>query len=154
MSYAIDIQIACDNPLPISKKELTEWVTTTLSTQKPSAELTLRIVSSQEIQELNATYRQKDKPTNVLAFPADLPEHIDINIPLLGDVILCPDVIQTESETLHTPLKAHWAHIVIHGVLHLLGYDHITLEDAKIMQPLETKLLAMHGFDNPYHFEE
>ena len=95
-------------------------------------------------------YRKQNKATNVLAFPATYPENVELEYPLLGDVIICPAVLKQESKTLKQPLIAHWAHIVIHGILHLLGYDHIDEEDATVMQAIEIQLLADLGFDNPY----
>ena len=154
MNYQIDIQHACEDNVPVSDETLTNWVKHTLSTQLDSAELTLRLVSRDEITELNHTYRKQDKATNVLAFPSNIPDNIVLDYPLLGDVIICPDVLLDESVALNKPLIAHWALIVIHGVLHLLGFDHIEDEDALIMQALEVKLLAQLGFDNPYPIED
>lgn len=154
MNYQIDIQLACEDNVPVSDETLTNWVNHTLSTQLNSAELTLRFVSRDEITELNHTYRKQDKATNVLAFPSNIPDNIILDYPLLGDVIICPDVLLDESVALNKPLIAHWALIVIHGVLHLLGFDHIEDEDALIMQALEVKLLAQLGFDNPYPIED
>ena len=112
------------------------------------AELTIRLVNEAEITELNHTYRNNNKATNVLSFPADLPEHIDI--PLLGDMIICPSVVKREATEQHKALSSHWAHMVIHGTLHLLGYDHINEREAEEMENLEIQLLAGLGIDNPY----
>lgn len=150
MNYHIDIQHASHDLSPVDDKELTRWAELTLAECCDSAELTIRLVNSEEIASLNKIYRQQDKATNVLAFPTTVPAGIELEYPLLGDVILCPSVLAVESEQLNTPLIAHWSHIVIHGVLHLLGYDHIKEEDAPIMQSLEIKLLAQLGFSNPY----
>ena len=103
---------------------------------------------------LNSTYRKQNKVTNVLAFPSNLPKDIQLDVPLLGDVIICPSVLQAESESLNKPLQAHWAHIVIHGVLHLLGFDHVRDEDAPIMQAQEINILEELGFCNPYKEEQ
>ncbi len=147
----LDIQQAATTEPPVSDDTLTSWVTSTLTAcYRENVELTLRIVNVDEITNLNLTYRKKNKPTNVLAFPSKLPDDVLLECPLLGDVIICPDVMAEESQSLHTPLEAHWAHIVIHGVLHLLGYDHIDDADARIMEALEIKLLDKLGFDNPY----
>ena len=153
MSYHIDIQHASADTIPVTDEVLAHWATLPLSKQNDSAELTLRLVDSEEITALNHLYRKKNKATNVLAFPADHPENVELEYPLLGDVIICPAVLKQESETLNKPLTAHWAHIVIHGVLHLLGYDHIKEDDAMIMQTIETQLLASLGIDDPYHTE-
>lgn len=150
MNYCVDIQHACTEPLPVSNETLQHWVTLTLESYKERAELTLRFVDDAEMIELNHTYRQQNKVTNVLAFPASYPDDIQLEYPLLGDVIICPSVLLAESHELKTPLEAHWAHIVIHGVLHLLGYDHIIESDAAIMRPIEISLLNKLGFDNPY----
>jgi probable rRNA maturation factor len=153
MSYHIDLQHACDDPIPVNDQSLQTWAELALLEHMDSAELTLRLVDSTEITELNHSYRQQNKPTNVLAFPSELPDNIELDYPLLGDVIICPQVLQQESQELGKSLEEHWAHIVIHGVLHLLGYDHIKDSDAEIMQALEVKLLSKLGFANPYHTE-
>ena len=154
MMIHLDIQKACEAAVPVSDEVLQQWVERVLAPHREHAELTLRLVDSDEIQMLNKTYRKQDKATNVLAFPSDIPEEILLECPLLGDVIICPTVLEEESIRLETPLIAHWAHIVIHGVLHLLGYDHIQDHDADIMQALETKTLETLGFDNPYHEDD
>lgn len=150
MNYYIDIQHASDGSLPVSDETLTHWVISTLKSHKDRAELTLRFVNATEITELNHTYRKQNKATNVLAFPASHPPELELDYPLLGDVIICPTVLEDESQSLKTNLNAHWAHIVIHGVLHLLGYDHIIETDAEKMRSLEITLLDELGFDNPY----
>lgn len=154
MNYQIDIQHACDETIPVTDAVLTFWATQALTTQRNCAELTLRIVDTDEITQLNAYYRKQNKATNVLAFPANLPVGVTLEYPLLGDVIICPAVLQQESIQLNKPLIAHWALIVTHGVLHLLGFDHIDDDDATIMQSLEIQLLAQLGFDNPYPIED
>lgn len=153
VSYHIDIQHACDETFPVTDETLSHWVTSSLLLHCDSAELTLRFVDTEEITNLNRLYRKKNKATNVLAFPAGHPTHIELEYPLLGDLIICPTVLKQESQDLEKPLKAHWAHIVIHGVLHLLGYDHIKDDDAIKMQAVEIQLLAEFGFDNPYEIE-
>jgi probable rRNA maturation factor len=154
MNYLIDVQWACGDPLTIDENTLIKWAKLPLVAHIDSAELTLRLVDTAEIQQLNRQYREKDKPTNVLAFPSAIPDNIKLEYPLLGDVIICPAVLKNESVELNKPLEAHWAHIIIHGVLHLLGYDHIENNDAEVMQSLEIKLLAQLGFANPYEIED
>jgi probable rRNA maturation factor len=154
MNYYIDIQNVTDTSLPVSDEVLTEWASLTIRSFMPSAELTLRFVDSQTITELNTTYRKQNKATNVLAFPSFLPKDIILDEPLLGDIIICPEVLDDESKLLNKPLISHWAHIVIHGILHLLGYDHIKPEDEKIMQLHEITLLAKLGYANPYNTED
>ncbi|WP_426369186.1 rRNA maturation RNase YbeY [Pseudocolwellia sp. HL-MZ7] len=140
--------------LPVKKKNLpsTEqlqlWAETALSTLENDPELTIRLVESQESQELNHQYRQKEKPTNVLSFPFEVPEGIDLN--LLGDLVICSDVVNQEAKEQNKQNLDHWAHLVIHGCLHLLGYDHIEEDEAVEMESLEIKLLSTLGIDNPY----
>ena len=108
----------------------------------------MQLLSKDEMQSLNRDYSGKDKPTNVLSFPMQLPEQVEIN--LLGDLALCAEVINTEAEQQNKSHDAHWAHMVIHGMLHLQGYDHINKEEAVVMEALEVKILDKLGFDNPY----
>ena len=125
-----------------------QWVTAALEGRRDQAELTVRLVDVEESQQLNRQYRGKDKPTNVLSFPADLPE--ELNLPLLGDLVICAPVVASEAQEQHKAPSAHWAHMVVHGTLHLLGYDHIEDADAEIMETLETRILAGLGIDDPY----
>ena len=139
--------------LVFNEEEITRIASLTLETYQKNAELTVRFVDPKEIQYLNHTYRQMDKPTNVLAFPSNLPKEIQLECPLLGDVIICPQILLKESNELNKTLDAHWSLILIHGILHLLGYDHIKDDDAAIMQAIEIKLLAELGYSNPYDAE-
>ncbi|CDZ79190.1 Endoribonuclease YbeY [Legionella massiliensis] len=154
MTYHIDLQHATDEVIPISDELLIQWAELPLIEHMESAELTLRIVNTEEITELNHSYREQNKATNVLAFPIIVPDNIELEFPLLGDVIICPAVLAKESIEQDRPLEEHWAHIVIHGVLHLLGYDHIKDNEAEEMQAQEIKLLAKLGFSNPYKLED
>lgn len=113
-----------------------------------NAELSLRIVDEDEMTQLNQQFRGKEKSTNVLSFPADIPAELEIN--LLGDIALCAPVIEREAHEQGKTLEAHYAHMSVHGVLHLLGYDHIEDTDADQMEALEVKVLAHLGFQNPY----
>jgi probable rRNA maturation factor len=106
------------------------------------------MVENDESQQLNHQYRGKDKPTNVLSFPADLPPHIEL--PLLGDLIIATGVVTAEAAEQKKPLIAHWAHMVVHGCLHLLGYDHIDDDEAEEMEALETTIMAKLGYPDPY----
>lgn len=146
----IEIQNAFKGPLPLTEEAIRVYALSPLALLKKPGEITLRITEEPEIQLLNATYRQLDKPTNVLAFPSDYPDFVELSTPYLGDIFICPTVLETESEKYHKRLDHHWAHIIIHGVLHLLGYDHINEDDAKIMQNLEIQLLETFHIDNPY----
>lgn len=115
---------------------------------RPGHELTIRLVDEEESQTLNREYRHKDYPTNVLSFPADLPP--ELNIPLLGDLVICAPVVAREAQEQEKPLQAHWAHMVIHGCLHLIGYDHMEDAQAEEMESLERQLLAQLGIADPY----
>lgn len=150
MTYTVDIQHEEEPPSPLTDIELTQWAITALSLFKPTGELTIRIVNPEEIRQLNYQYRQKDKPTNVLSFPCELPQHIELPTPLFGDIIICNEVIKKEAASQDKSYRAHFAHIVVHGVLHLLGFDHIREEDAQIMEPHEINILNQLGFSNPY----
>ncbi len=154
MNYKITIQTACLDKPPIHGKNIKNWVKLTLEEHIKRGELTIRLVTVDEITHLNKTYRQQNKPTNVLAFPSQLPEGVILNYPLLGDIVICPAILQQEATAQKTPIAAHWAHIVIHGVLHLLGFDHLEIEDTQRMQTAEIKLLATLGFNNPYQHED
>ncbi|KGP64431.1 rRNA maturation factor [Legionella norrlandica] len=154
MTYYVDIQNATEKPLSLSDNEITQLASLALRDHITDAELTIRIVDSEEMIYLNNTYRKQNKPTNVLAFPCSLPSNIELECPLLGDVVICPEVLLDESKQLNKSLQEHWSLILIHGVLHLLGYDHIKDEEASIMQALEAKLLAELGYANPYEVEE
>lgn len=111
-------------------------------------EVTIRIVSPEESQELNATYRGKDKPTNVLSFPFEQPP--GLNLPILGDLAVCHEVVIQEAEDQQKSVENHWAHMIIHGTLHLLGYDHINDLEAEEMESLEVEILNSLGIDDPY----
>lgn len=117
----------------------------------PGHELTIRLVDEAESRSLNRDYRHKDYPTNVLSFPADLPP--ELNIPLLGDLVICAPVVEREALEQGKASRAHWAHMVIHGCLHLTGYDHIEDAEAEEMEALERRLLAQLGIADPYQVE-
>lgn len=154
MTYYIDIQNATNEPSPLSEEQLNSLASLALRAQQTDAELTIRLVTPKEMTDLNHTYRKQNKTTNVLAFPCSLPEGIKLDCPLLGDVIICPEVLLEEAKQYNKSLEEHWALIVIHGVLHLLGYDHIEDKDALIMQAIEVKLLTELGYANPYDLED
>ncbi len=146
----IEIQYALDqyrDYLP-DTHQISFWANTVLNSQNVNGEVTVRIVTREEITLLNENYRHKPGPTNVLSFPADLPDIIDL--PLLGDIVLCAEVIDFEAKNQHKAAPAHWAHMVVHGILHLLGFDHTTDTEAKQMETLETKILSGLGYANPY----
>ncbi|MDP4537080.1 rRNA maturation RNase YbeY [Alkalimonas collagenimarina] len=148
MIVDLDLQIATESiPLP-SQSDFEQWAALALSGYRSEAELTIRLVDAAESQQLNHQYRGKDKATNVLSFPFQNPP--GLTLPLIGDLVICAAVVEQEAvEQSKTP-QAHWAHMVIHGCLHLLGFDHIKDDDAEEMEQLEITLLAKLGFNNPY----
>lgn len=109
--------------------------------------LCLRLVDAEESRALNHRFRGKDRPTNVLSFPANSPL---VEEPELGDILLCAPVIAAEAAEQGKPVRAHWAHMVVHGVLHLRGYDHIDDDEARVMEAAERRILAGLGFADPY----
>ena len=155
LELQLDIQIAVEkeNDLP-TEEQLSQWASAALitRTEYEEPELTIRIVDEAESQELNFEYRGKDKPTNVLSFPFEAPAHVPI--PLLGDLIICKQVVEREAIEQGKALTSHWAHMVIHGCLHLLGYDHIEDEEAEEMEAIEKIVMAKLGLDDPYKNDE
>lgn len=150
MNVDLDVQYAVsdDDCEPPSPETIRSWVDAVLKDRRDESELTVRIVDCDEIQKLNRTYRHKDKPTNVLSFPFEMPDGIEL--PLLGDVIVCASVVRDEAREQGKALMDHWAHMVVHGTLHLLGYDHIEDDEAEEMEGLETEILSTLGIANPY----
>ncbi|XNH04329.1 rRNA maturation RNase YbeY [Vibrio cyclitrophicus] len=153
MSIELDLQLAVENEqgLP-TEQDIQLWLNKTIPQFQENAELTVRIVDTQESHQLNHEYRGKDKPTNVLSFPFEAPPGIELN--LLGDLIICRQVVEKEAEEQNKPLLAHWAHMVVHGSLHLLGYDHIEDDEAEEMESLETEIMQTMGFEDPYILEK
>lgn len=147
----VDFQHACEHEGVPDEASLQAWAELAWQGEDPS-EVTIRIVDVPESQELNLQYRGKDKPTNVLSFPFEAPA--GITMPLAGDLVICAPVVEQEAREQHKQLDAHWAHMVVHGMLHLQGYDHIEDDDAEVMEGLEVQLLAQLGFINPYEAEE
>lgn len=149
MAYQIDIESNSRCQRIPATELLESWITAALNSQQlEEAEVSLYIVDEDESQELNAEYRGKDKPTNVLSFPADIPE--EVGIPLLGDLVVCAPVVEREAQEQGKTLDAHWAHMLIHGSLHLLGYDHVLDDEAEVMEALETEIITGLGFPAPY----
>lgn len=149
MKQIIDLQNACDAQDLPNIELFQQWVDTALCQTKKTFELTIRLVNIDESQQLNKQYRQKDKPTNVLSFPFEVPEGIELN--LLGDLVICAQIVEQEAKVQNKALFDHWAHMVIHGCLHLLGYDHINDTDANEMEALEVEILAKLLIANPYN---
>jgi len=149
----IDVQYAIEksSSLP-SEAQISTWVNSALSRHETDGGLTVRITDEAEITELNRDYRNQDKPTNVLSFPMDLSVELseEIGISMLGDIIICAPVVEREAAEQNKPLQSHWAHMVIHGTLHLLGYDHIEDEEAEEMESLEIEIMHGLGYKDPY----
>jgi len=131
-----------------SDAELRQWTEAALGERVDKAELVIRIVDEAESQTLNREYRGVDRPTNVLSFPSELPTEVESD--LLGDLVISAPVVQREANEQGKPLQAHWAHMVIHGVLHLIGFEHETDRQAHEMETLERSLLEGLGFPDPY----
>ncbi|HSG04481.1 MAG TPA: rRNA maturation RNase YbeY [Marinobacterium sp.] len=148
MSLTIDVMRDVANDSLPSDQQLQHWAELAAADRQPGAELCIRIVTSEESQQLNRDYRGKDKPTNVLSFPFEAPPGLPINI--LGDLAICADVVAKEALEQNKQLAHHWAHMVIHGTLHLLGFDHINDQDAEIMEAMERELLARLDIPDPY----
>ncbi|MCG7564572.1 rRNA maturation RNase YbeY [Pseudoalteromonas sp. McH1-42] len=148
MSLEVDLQIASDFANLPSAEQFQLWAEKALLAYKEEAEVTIRIADEAESQELNSQYRGKDKPTNVLSFPFEAPPGIEL--PLVGDLIICPQVVFREAEEQEKTFHNHFAHMVVHGCLHLLGFDHINEQDADEMESLEKEFLADLGIADPY----
>ncbi|MDF1582268.1 MAG: rRNA maturation RNase YbeY [Methyloprofundus sp.] len=149
----LDVQRIVDLESLPNDADLQLWVEKALADYSQDAELVIRIVDVQEMTELNSQYRGKQGATNILSFPFELPEGVE-GIDLLGDLVICAAVLEQEAEQQNKSLGAHWAHIIIHGVLHLLGYDHLTDDEAIEMESKEIVLLQQLHIDNPYQEKE
>ncbi|MGD2118586.1 MAG: rRNA maturation RNase YbeY [Chromatiales bacterium] len=164
MAVQLDIQRATTLRKLPNDADFQRWAELVLARQHPDGAVVLRIVDEAEIRQLNRDFRDKDAPTNVLSFPyeaTDLEKPADaddftetqdgaVGGEYLGDLVICAPVVESEALRQGKAAQAHWAHMVIHGLLHLLGYDHIYEADAQEMEGLEIKLLAQLGFANPY----
>ena len=159
----MDNASSCKN-IP-EKQTAQEWVTAALSSEYDQAEISIRVVNEDESAELNQYYRNKSGATNVLSFPADLPElpqelmegleqeplQVEpLQLPLLGDLVVCAPVVEREAKEQNKSLEAHWAHMLVHGSLHLIGYDHINDPEADLMEQRETDILTSLNFPPPY----
>lgn len=139
----LTVQLVCTDELRKQipdRKLLRKWAKAVYG---DAATVTMRFVDAEESQHLNDTYRGKNKPTNVLSFPYE-------DEPLMGDIVFCPSVIYAEAKAQNKTITAHMAHLVVHGMLHLMGYDHLNDRDAKEMESLETEIMADLGFADPY----
>jgi probable rRNA maturation factor len=159
VSVILDLQLASDCADIPKQENIQLWLDCLMSYQQlDKKEITVRIVDEAEIQQLNQQYRGKDKPTNVLSFPFDMPElilpdgaQIDESMShFLGDIVICAQVVTQESKQQNKLLDHHWAHMMIHGALHLLGYDHINEQEAQEMEGIEIAILQKLAIDDPY----
>ena len=150
----VDVQVACNDPDVPDPAQLQTWVADAIAAagyvDHARVEVSVRVVDADEIQALNARYRQQDKPTNVLSFPAEPQPLPDGQPALLGDIVVCAPVVRAEADAQGKVLASHWAHILVHGTLHLLGYDHEDDAEAERMESLESSILAARGIANPY----
>ena len=155
MAMAVDVQFACSDTGIPTEQDIQGWVQFT-ATQSGRAEasrteVTVRVVDAGEIQALNKSFREKDTPTNVLSFPAGEIEGLpDATLRQLGDIVVCASVVGEEAAQQDKSVADHWAHILVHGMLHLLGYDHETAADAEQMERLEATILESRGVADPY----
>ena len=151
MSLHVDIQSACTEPVP-EEDDIRRWIRAAARDRAPeNAEISVRLVGEAEMSSLNETYRGKTGVTNVLSFPSDLPEELEL--PLLGDIVICAPVVLAEAASQGKTPTAHWAHLTVHGTLHLLGYDHENDEEAAEMEALESRILNNLDFACPYEGE-
>jgi probable rRNA maturation factor len=148
MTLAVEMQ-RCVKTWAPPRAQIATWASSALGRKADGRELAVRVVGPRESRRLNARYRGRDKPTNVLSFPAAVLPTGDGQVPL-GDLVICPEVLRTEAREQHKTLRAHWAHLVVHGALHLIGYDHMQAEEASRMERREIAVLRRLGFPNPY----
>ena len=144
----IDVQYAVSTDVAPNADEIRRWASRVLEEQAEPVELVIRIVDEAEMTSLNREYRGKDGPTNVLSFNSDLPP--EVNSAMLGDIVICAPVVMSECIKQNKAPDAHWAHLVIHGVLHLLGYEHDSDNDARRMEACESRLLGELGVTDPW----
>ena len=151
MNNAVEVQLAYDDALVPDDPRITAWVDCALTAvQKRADSITVRVVTRDEMQNLNVRFRGQNSVTNVLSFPSD-----DIgsqSTGVSGDIAVCSVIVQTEAQEQNKAPDAHWAHMIIHGVLHLCGYDHTTDVVATEMESLEVLILRLLGFPDPYQF--
>ena len=147
MNY-LDIQLATDFAEIPTAEMMQTWVDAVLKESEQDSEIVVRLVDEAESAGLNSQYRHKSGPTNVLSFPFEAPEGFETD--LLGDLVICAPLLAQEAKQQNKALFDHWAHILIHGVLHLVGYDHLQDDEAEEMEALEIKILSTLNIDNPY----
>jgi probable rRNA maturation factor len=145
MNVQVDLQKRVRAWAP-RRSEIAAWASEALGRRAANREVSVRLVGRPESRKLNAHYRGKDYPTNVLSFPAS-PVASEV---ALGDLVICPQVLRIEAREQRKTLRAHWAHLIVHGALHLIGYDHEREDDARRMERREVAVLRRLGFTNPY----
>ena len=145
-TLAVEVQRAADEPLP-ADAALTRWAEAAWQGEG-DAEVVIRLVGADESQALNRDYRGKDRPTNVLSFPFDVPPGVPCDH--LGDLVICAPVVQAEATEQGKSPDSHWAHMVVHGMLHLQGFDHMDEAEAEEMEGIEREILARLGYPDPY----
>jgi probable rRNA maturation factor len=159
VSVILDLQIACESEDIPDEEQLQTWLNTVLEDERlaeslvedralQEQEITVRLVDRDESQQLNHQYRGMNKPTNVLSFPFEAPPGIIMN--LLGDLVICADIVAQEAKEQNKPLMHHWAHMLVHGTLHLQGFDHIEDDNAEQMESMEIVILRKLAIDDPY----
>lgn len=148
MNPQVDLQLESDAQGLPSIEQFQRWVALALEGRRSRGEVCIRIVDLEESRTLNREYRGKDKPTNVLSFPFEAPPGIPLE--LIGDLVICAPVVEQEAQEQGKKPLDHWAHMVIHGTLHLLGFDHIKEDEAEQMEALERALLARLEIADPY----
>jgi len=149
----VDVQVASDAAGIPTSDDIREWIERTVAAADPDrdADVSVRIVDEQEMRALNRDYREQDKPTNVLAFPAGDTGFVPPGeMPLLGDIVVCAAVVAREADEQGKPPGHHWSHMLVHGTLHLLGHDHVTDPQAQAMEALERQILDSLGIADPY----
>ena len=149
MSLGVEVRFGTRRPWVPASRRLAEWASAAAGARVRGRELAIRIVTPAESRRLNRDYRGKDRPTNVLSFPGGASVRGAPPAPL-GDLAICAGVVAREARAQHKALAAHWAHMVVHGTLHLQGYDHETVGEARRMERRERTILARLGFPNPY----
>lgn len=149
----VDVQVASAAAGIPAGEDIRDWIERAVHTTDPDrdADVSVRIVDEQEMQALNRDYRDQDKPTNVLAFPAGDAGFVPPGeTPLLGDIVVCAGIVAREADEQGKPLEHHWGHMLVHGTLHLLGHDHVTGPQAQAMEALERRILESFGIADPY----
>ncbi len=158
MNISVDLQIACQVESAPREAEVRSWLEHAYQAGNPNAsrhgDVSVRIVDENESRQLNNQYRYQDKATNVLAFPAGSPDEFGVfpedEAQPLGDLVICGPLVEQEAEDQGKSPASHWGHLLVHGMLHLLGYDHQTSSQAEEMETMEKKILAERGFEDPY----